>query len=751
MALLRIRLPGVLPGVLLAPPWCPPTARLLCSKPPLWWRKGRPRTVHQSFAEVELLSRLAELLMPQEPIGELFRDFPAKKSEAWGSRWLRPDLTAFGVLKDEHAALFIEYDGFFRHSNAQGQERDERKTTALLGHVPARSCVLRIGHVNRDLSRAENAAQAVVNVWRAGHEPSLMKVVQQTGQALLRSFGHVLEQEVCERFSRLDIAEAKQDFLKASTFAKEAVLTRNIETKKINMCEFLQGELKFSTARIEALACKFPRIWGVNIGSSLRPKVAWLEDVGLSRMQVAKLVAGFPQVLDCSIDGNLKPTVAWLQDVGLNRMQVTKVVAGFPAMLGCSIDGNLKPTVAWLQDVGLSREQVAKVVARCPRVLSYSIDGNLKPTVAWLQNVGLSREQVAKVVACSPQVLGYSIDGNLNPAMAWLEVVGLSRQQVAKVVCLRPQVLGLSIDGNLKPTVAWLQDVGLNRMQVTKVVAGFPQVLGYSIDGNLKPTVAWLQDVGLSREQVAKVVARCPQVLGCSIDGNLKPKVAWLEDVGLSHGQVFKVVACFPQVFGCSIQNNLSRKHRLLGQFFSSSQICSMIEYLPPLLGLSHARLSHRLGILQKHERLSELVKLMVLTDAKFARRFPHSAPMKSMSDLELPPSHGKLMLWGIDELLTYHYLVSEYFMVAPADVTHDSFFKLNKQGQADLVWKGLFIERSPISEACQGVITTLQRLGLGALLAKRDLPAIREWFAAQNLEEHVEKIFRLARVRYAV
>jgi hypothetical protein len=36
-----------------------------------------------------------------------------------------------------------------------------------------------------------------------------------------------------------------------------------------------------------------------------------------------------------------------------------------------------------------------------------------------------------------------------------------------------------------------------------------------------------------------------------------------------------------------------------------------------------------------------------------------------------LPPSHGKLMLWGIDELLTYHYLVSEYFMVAPAEMTH--------------------------------------------------------------------------------
>ncbi|CAE8711720.1 unnamed protein product [Polarella glacialis] len=75
-----------------------------------------------------------------------------------------------------------------------------------------------------------------------------------------------------------------------------------------------------------------------------------------------------------------------------------------------------------------------------------------------------------------------------------------------------------------------------------------------------------------------------------------------------------------------------------------------------------------------------------------------------------LPPSHGKLMLWGIDELLTYHYLVSEYFMV--------------------------------------GVITTLQKLGLGDL---SDLKGIRAWFAAQDLDEHVDRVFRLARVRYAV
>ncbi|CAJ1425854.1 unnamed protein product [Effrenium voratum] len=93
----------------------------------------------------------------------------------------------------------------------------------------------------------------------------------------------------------------------------------------------------------------------------------------------------------------------------------------------------------------------------------------------------------------------------------------------------------------------------------------------------------------------------------------------------------------------------------------------------------------------------------------------------------------------------------SEYFMVAPAEVTHDNFFAKSKQGQADLVWRGLFLERSPISEACQGVVTTLQKLGLEKQLAERDLTSIRQWFEAQRLDDHVEKVFQLANVRYAV
>uniref|UniRef100_A0A914DQ73 Glucuronate isomerase n=1 Tax=Acrobeloides nanus TaxID=290746 RepID=A0A914DQ73_9BILA len=115
------------------------------------------------------------------------------------------------------------------------------------------------------------------------------------------------------------------------------------------------------------------------------------------------------------------------------------------------------------------------------------------------------------------------------------------------------------------------------------------------------------------------------------------------------------------------------------------------------------------------------------------------------------PPNHGKLMLWGIDELLTYHYLVAEYFITAPATITPEKFFALEKQAQADLVWDSLFIQRSPISEACRGVITTLTELGLGELVERRDLDGVRKWFAKQTPEGYVDKVFELAKIKYVL
>jgi hypothetical protein len=104
------------------------------------------------------------------------------------------------------------------------------------------------------------------------------------------------------------------------------------------------------------------------------------------------------------------------------------------------------------------------------------------------------------------------------------------------------------------------------------------------------------------------------------------------------------------------------------------------------------------------------------------------------------------LMLWGIDEVLTYHYLVAEVFRVLPPrEITPETFFAMPKAEQADLIWEHLFVRRSPVSEACRGVLTVLQRFGLDP--GERDLKRYRRWFAERDPDEHIDSIMELANV----
>src|ERR1700756_2186936 len=72
-------------------------------------------------------------------------------------------------------------------------------------------------------------------------------------------------------------------------------------------------------------------------------------------------------------------------------------------------------------------------------------------------------------------------------------------------------------------------------------------------------------------------------------------------------------------------------------------------------------------------------------------------------------PALGTLGLWGIDELITYHYLEAELFRSSP--VTPEAYFAMSKREKADTIWDALFVRNTPVSEAARGVISVLDAL----------------------------------------
>jgi hypothetical protein len=162
--------------------------------------------------------------------------------------------------------------------------------------------------------------------------------------------------------------------------------------------------------------------------------------------------------------------------------------------------------------------------------------------------------------------------------------------------------------------------------------------------------------------------------------------------------------------------------------------------------------------------RIKEHIMTTALSDRtsihQSVTRILADQPVRDMHTHLYPPSFGTqvpnatgktdpqgLMSWGVDELITYHYLIAEvYRVVPPSQLPYESFFRMSKKEQADHIWKNLFLDRTPISEACRGVLTTLQKLGLD-VTADKSLEPARKWFAQQDPSKFTDKVMELANV----
>jgi hypothetical protein len=114
------------------------------------------------------------------------------------------------------------------------------------------------------------------------------------------------------------------------------------------------------------------------------------------------------------------------------------------------------------------------------------------------------------------------------------------------------------------------------------------------------------------------------------------------------------------------------------------------------------------------------------------------------------PADPSGLLLWGLDELLTYHYLIAEVFrVVPPSKLPYEQFWKMSKTEQADHIWKQLFIDRSPVSEACRGVLTALQQLGIDT--SDRNLGGWRKHFAQQDPSKQIDRCMEAANIQTLV
>jgi hypothetical protein len=124
-----------------------------------------------------------------------------------------------------------------------------------------------------------------------------------------------------------------------------------------------------------------------------------------------------------------------------------------------------------------------------------------------------------------------------------------------------------------------------------------------------------------------------------------------------------------------------------------------------------------------------------------------NATPFIDMHTHLFMPSLGGLGAWGIDDLVTYHYLEAELFR--SSGISPQEYWALSKQSKADAIWRALFVENAPVSEATRGVIAVLKAFDLPTEAS--DLTEAREFFAAQDYDAHLRRVFEIAGVSEVV
>lgn len=126
--------------------------------------------------------------------------------------------------------------------------------------------------------------------------------------------------------------------------------------------------------------------------------------------------------------------------------------------------------------------------------------------------------------------------------------------------------------------------------------------------------------------------------------------------------------------------------------------------------------------------------------------RIVHNTPIVDIHTHLFPPTFNTLFSYGIDDILTYHYLIEDFFC-KKRNINPKLFFSKSKEEQARLVWEVLFVENTPLSEACRGVITILEIFKLEG----KNYDEIKEFFDAHknNLNDYTSLIFALTKISH--
>eukprot|EP00210_Caulerpa_lentillifera_P003632 g3467.t1 len=148
------------------------------------------------------------------------------------------------------------------------------------------------------------------------------------------------------------------------------------------------------------------RIIGLSL-SNIVEKLKYVESLGLTREQVGKMLRRGAAIFGFNIDTGYKRRVAWLESIGVEGNNLTMLISREPLALIYSLS-KLERGYSQLKNWKLTDEDIVKIYTSCSRILGLNLDSPLQTAKAEFINKTL-RFDLADVLRRNPTVFYASL------------------------------------------------------------------------------------------------------------------------------------------------------------------------------------------------------------------------------------------------------------------------------------------------------------------------------------------------------
>lgn len=178
-----------------------------------------------------------------------------------------------------------------------------------------------------------------------------------------------------------DEAEAEADAAAALTHEGLPDEGKSSSSGLRERVRFLCDAAAVETAVVALAVRRHPQLLGLDVATSLRPKVAFLRAEGID---VGRLLALHPQALSLSALDNLAPKLAYWRSAGVP--DVGAMVSSQPILASLSLRANIAPKTEYLRALGVA--DLGRALQAYPQVYTLALDTNIIPTVCFLDLCG---------------------------------------------------------------------------------------------------------------------------------------------------------------------------------------------------------------------------------------------------------------------------------------------------------------------------------------------------------------------------